>query len=627
MPEIETAEPRSTWPGWRALWERSWVAAVWIGSALGAVVLQVVPKTGSLQDSDSDDGLQTAVQVVPAIVIAIFVFAVGTLFVVAQVVPIARGTRAVAFLRKQNLGWTISPALALAPLSGLVLLLKGDWAQELAVALLLGSIVYLFASTACLLAILGEATDPDLFGNLLRRRYRSALRTLRGRLPPGSADSSTMTSVLEQPPRRLFRRNAQAAIDDLYDVVRTLRGWARSAATTGDSRELQVALEVTLELVRDYVDEERKHARLRVPTAYWRNARKAQTNPLYAEQDDLPGQNDDGQPGAARVEGFEEWAAWLPPPFRLASVSKNRPDPARESPESWRKRLWATVRGSARPQEVEARSKALPETWVANEVARAMVRAVEFATTSKTLLDRDRGRLVRSLEKATRLLAKDPANAGIMIAYLIELGVGARRCPAEELDWHFDPLAALARLHRRIAQDELPIQLESTQSARSRDLVDSEPRRPDEILPERSSLLVGSAAGVLIVAEAITAARIRAFRERHPVPAQNGAPKPNGDQRRADEKAMVTRMVTRTVTELKAIRDIGRFQLFPTTHRSGAGAKAKELIESRVLEPHDLPTIYPTDPGLVAQLLDEFIKPPPEKRSREGTSAELVPDG
>ena len=41
----------------------------------------------------------TVAQIVPAIVVAIFVFAVGTAFVVAQVVPPARGTRATSTLQ------------------------------------------------------------------------------------------------------------------------------------------------------------------------------------------------------------------------------------------------------------------------------------------------------------------------------------------------------------------------------------------------------------------------------------------------------------------------------------------------------------------------------------------------
>ena len=118
------------------------------------------------------DGLGIVVQVVPAVVIAIFVFAAGTSFVVAQVVPQARGTRAVEMLRGRHVAWTISPALALTPLSTLVLVLPPAPAESLALALLLGSLFYLLFSTACLLAILREATDPVTFGGLLQRQIQ-----------------------------------------------------------------------------------------------------------------------------------------------------------------------------------------------------------------------------------------------------------------------------------------------------------------------------------------------------------------------------------------------------------------------------------------------------------------------
>ena len=54
------------------------------------------------------------------------------------------------------------------------------------------------------------------------------------------------------------RLNAQSAVNDLHTVVRTLRGWARSAATSGDSRELSEALEATLGLVVEYATQYRE---------------------------------------------------------------------------------------------------------------------------------------------------------------------------------------------------------------------------------------------------------------------------------------------------------------------------------------------------------------------------------
>lgn len=213
--------------------------------------------------------MRTVAQVVPAVVIAIFVFAAGTSFVVAQVVPQARGTRAFEMLRGRHVAWTVSPALALTPLSMLVLALVPTPAESLALALLSGSLVYLLCSTACLLAILREATDPLSFAGLLRRKYQRRLKILRsraaaslrfqalaGRWQPSTSEAEAQHQGLVMgSSRRIPRRNAQSAVDDLHAIVRTLRGWARTAATSGDSRDLSVAPDATLGLVVGYAAE------------------------------------------------------------------------------------------------------------------------------------------------------------------------------------------------------------------------------------------------------------------------------------------------------------------------------------------------------------------------------------
>ncbi len=256
----------------------------------------------------------------------------------------------------------------------------------------------------------------------------------------------------------------QMAVDDLYGVVRTLRGWARSSATAGDSRELQVALEETLNLVDAYakfpVDR-----RCGVPDDYNRSSLDWQTSPLRQE----------ASSGRDYAAVHEPWVLWVPPPCPHDPDSKD----VKESME---------YNGRAdepkNKEDAKAVRLALARIWVANEVGRSMVRAVEFATTTKTLLDRDRARLLLSLEKAARrfLAQQDFRSAGVLVAYLVELGLGARRCPADEVDWHFEPLARLVVLNREFWDRQL--------------------------VRDAQDFSMGTAAAVIKVAEAIAEARL-----------------------------------------------------------------------------------------------------------------------
>ena len=163
-----------------ALW---WVFVLVAGAvSIGAIDKWVDPQRlmpGLLGDLiEPTKGLQTIVEVVPSIVIAIFVFAVGTLSRRRSSRPHARGTRAVEILRNRHLAWTISPALALTPLTIIVLVVEPAHAWPLAVALLLGAVAYLLISTGFLLGILGEATNPVLFAAVLANLVDEAVASL-----------------------------------------------------------------------------------------------------------------------------------------------------------------------------------------------------------------------------------------------------------------------------------------------------------------------------------------------------------------------------------------------------------------------------------------------------------------
>jgi hypothetical protein len=143
----------------------------------------------------------TTAQVVPAIVVAIFVFAVGTLFVVAQVVPPARGTRAVTALRRRHRIWTISPAVVLAPGSAwswhFLRPPPRSWPPRFFSA----------PSSTCsprrpvCWTSSREATDPAAFARLMARQHARALRKL-SETPAAPRNEGTLP--IWEPPRRRF---------------------------------------------------------------------------------------------------------------------------------------------------------------------------------------------------------------------------------------------------------------------------------------------------------------------------------------------------------------------------------------------------------------------------------------
>jgi hypothetical protein len=562
--------------------------------------------------------LATVAQVVPAVVVAIFVFAVGTQFVVAQVVPQARGTRAVEVLRERHLHWTLSPALALTPLSALVLVLTPQLAWPLAAALLIGAAAYLLISTWFLLGILGEATDPSRFADLLAELQSQAILQMRtepgvgqsevealhapvaaehvsaqSRAPNGESVQGSNAAAGNDPGRskpgdqprdaRTHRgdQRHQAAVDDLYDLVRTLRGWARSSATAGDSRELQVSLEGMLNLVQDYAYVPIE-ARKKVPDEYNRSALAWKTSPLREEaKGERPYKRD-----------WEPWVFWVPP------ACPHEPDA-----EATLK--WKQSKGFEKPPDEPAKDEdsrdlraALARIWVANEVGRSLVRAVEFATTTKTLLDRDRARLLLTLAKASRRFADrhDHGSAGVMIAYLVELGLGARSCSPDELDWHFEPLARLVGLHKHFRKEAKlkADQLETDQAA-------GKPVDP-VVVAAACELAMGAAAAVIAVAEAIAEARLGEHYGRQSGSAWDG-------EVDVYDTSVIT-IVERVVADLRSVPDVGEgyCQGRPPSGQQAGGKPqtALNLADLALLEPRGLAAIRPTNSkllGLVAEVL------------------------
>ena len=252
--------------------------ALAFGSLLGLAVIavlltlvgyQIVLPNGSSEWSDAwgcwlaDLDSNTVAQIVPSIVVAIFVFAVGTAFVVAQVVPPARGSRATTTLQGRRMARAIAPAPALIVGSVLAVLVSDNIvAGSISVAILVGSFIYLLISLWAMLTILFDATDPVRFKALLLKKATEAANCLANNPP------CKRVGYLIRPPDKtpILSRNTgqhgrQAATDALYEIVRTARGWVRVAARSNDSRELHESLQCLLSDCRHLCQQGAWHCR------------------------------------------------------------------------------------------------------------------------------------------------------------------------------------------------------------------------------------------------------------------------------------------------------------------------------------------------------------------------------
>lgn len=575
----------------QAFWITFW-SLVLMAIAGGLYVLRL-PESRNGEGWLDDQDIPTVAQIVPAIVIAIFVFAVGVAFVIAQVVPPARGTRAVETLRGRRLRRSVTPAPALI-LGSVVLVFGPPFASELSGALLIGSFVYTAVSLIYMLSILIDATDPAEFKALLmnstRRHVRRVACAVR-KLPPCRDDCTTWAAFPR--PRdpaqdtRSFRRRRrtrresrearaarqlQYATDQLYEIVRTFRGWARVAARANDSRELQEALEGILELAQQYMSGVLVYAgRLTaVPGIYWSHADdrddERHLNPLYPPHGMFRPSTTNGRlPSLAT----EKWLPWEPP---------------------------ALVRRTPPEVKVKDQVRALPCTWFANEIGRAVVRAVELALQSNTLLDRDTARLLNTLtnvaETSCRLAIdkKDAPNgvpeqwafewtAGIMIRHLVEVGLGVRHCLPDRIDWYFEPCARLICLQR-----EFRVGSRNSEQGRV--------------------LAVGAGAGAVLVAESLVSARAKASAASPAASSSANGPGliaravglVKGARPRmgsADPKGLALREV---VADLK--RAAGGLLLADRD-----GAEELTLINEGRLEPRERVAIYRADSDLCATLI------------------------
>lgn len=136
----------------------------------------VLARTGVRAELVKDgNGVQTVAQVVPATVVAIFVFALGAVFVIAQIVVPSRGSRTITVLLQD---WRLRIVLVfgLALLAGALLLSgrsgdgNGAWRGDLAAGLVAATVIYVPCTTILFALSLKNFATPGPYKDLLLRR-------------------------------------------------------------------------------------------------------------------------------------------------------------------------------------------------------------------------------------------------------------------------------------------------------------------------------------------------------------------------------------------------------------------------------------------------------------------------
>ena len=180
-----------------------------------------------------EGALATLLQVVPATIVALFVFAAGAVFVMAQIIGPTLGSRAIEALivRRRARACVIAGAVLLLACLALTALARIRdcppelWEASAASALALATLVYVPFSIWCISSVLRGFVSPGAYSTLLSRR--------RDRRHPLTPD-------------RAFRR------------LRALRQWLRTACRDGESRDVVFALYGFQELLGYYCDVVRK---------------------------------------------------------------------------------------------------------------------------------------------------------------------------------------------------------------------------------------------------------------------------------------------------------------------------------------------------------------------------------
>ena len=374
----------------------------------------------------------------------------------------------------------------------------------------------------------------------------------------------------------------------------------RVAARSNDSRELQEGLEGILKVVAIYAPilQECGSSLSAVPSVYRSYGDDRRLNPLIPLPD--VGRSDRLQADSTSIPQLpqvDDWLRWAPPKIVTPPPTKSD-DSAR-----WNRTI-----------------KDLSGTWFANEIGRAVVRAVELGVQTNALLDRDTFRLLNTLVNATFLfcnISPDETSAcdwsgrnmheaaewsaGVQLRYLMEIGLGARDADESRVEWHMEPLIRLARLHRTFFELE-----RTTASERAR------------------RLRIGAGAGVVLLVATIRL-RQTGLKEASADTLTTSDSEPRQRLRRSigallhrcrcersrDDKAIATQPVasepspnrrpTLSMLDEDPLKALKMEIMSPV----GPYKEIRDLIESRILEPDEQLRLHLFDPGGV---LDRTLK-------------------
>jgi hypothetical protein len=189
----------------------------------------------------------TLLQVIPATIVAVFVFAAASVFVIAQLISNSLGSRAVLSLLTNDFARaTVISGMMLLVLS--IFLASAAqtqpehghawtaWVPSAAGALAISTVIYVIFSVSVLGRIVWTFVDPKAYSESLGSVKWKGFRTS----------------------------------NDIYLRLRALRQWMRIASANGETRDINFALHGTLQLVRSYIAIAVEHEEIRehVPGEY-----------------------------------------------------------------------------------------------------------------------------------------------------------------------------------------------------------------------------------------------------------------------------------------------------------------------------------------------------------------------
>lgn len=349
-----------------------------------------------------EDAFTTLAQIVPSTVIAVFIFGLGMVFVVAQMIIPGRGSRSLSVIfRYVKIQVVVSFGLVLLFASiGMTGTANNDTNAaggdpegrpshlDVASAVAFATILYVLVAFGCIIATFVSVMDPDRFRKRLDKRPLYI---------------------------RVFAR--QWTSEQMYESLRIYRGWLRTVNRIGESRDLVFCVEGFLHLIAEYVTQ-------------------IETHPRSAKLLAAP---------KARTRAGKLWTSRLD---RVHTLNEGAVG-------TWVGLDMRSVRPAAVPTPAGTESH-----WFVDEVSRALVRAIESGLASGTLR-RDLDRMLDIFDDAFMILAR-PNGMGaaavqlrgdikVLIRGITEVSRLVEHSTPEQRDWFVSVVLRIARYHRVIS--------------------------------------------------------------------------------------------------------------------------------------------------------------------------------